>query len=194
MVVAEVGLTDVWDRLTKDARSESTFLQLTLACAAGEPLTCAAGLALAFCALEAVVLLELHAAISITLPASRAGTALLAVRVTVRCQKGVVVDRLLIASWYPSSAIRASPAAGDSRRPAAAEPESPLGYVTADRTGAGAGGADRVWAALWRRGPMTGSVVAATPKRSAQEAPGIGRRAAKSSVTSTPAPVRPSRT
>ncbi len=56
------------------------------------------GLALTLCVLEAVDPLELHAATSITLPTSRAATALLAGLETVRRQAGVAVDRFLIAS------------------------------------------------------------------------------------------------
>jgi hypothetical protein len=98
MVAAKVGLTDVWDRLTRDARSESMFLQSTFAFAAGAPLTCAAALGLGLDALEAVEPLELHAPASITLPISGAVTALLTDLITARRQAGVVFDRLLIAS------------------------------------------------------------------------------------------------
>jgi hypothetical protein len=111
IVLAELGLTVAWDRLSRDRRSESTLWQLIFPDAGVEPAWALAGLGV----LAGVELLELHAAVSI-MPASSGTTIVHPARLTIaRRRPCVVVDSLLIASLFPRPAPQSSPPAGDVR-------------------------------------------------------------------------------
>src|SRR5215469_2454375 len=117
-VAAELGLTLVWERLSRERRNESTFAQLTLADALPEPpATAEAGLEIE--APPAAEPLEPHAATSIGPAATRTAITHQADRATFLRRNRPVIDSLLIVPSFPRPARRSSPPAGDVREAAA---------------------------------------------------------------------------
>jgi hypothetical protein len=111
---AELGLTLVWERLSRERRNELTFAQLTLADGAAEPpATAEAGWALDVPA--AVEPLEPQAATSIGPAATRTAITHQAGRATVLRRRRLVIDSLLIVLSFPRPVRPSSPAAGDVR-------------------------------------------------------------------------------
>src|SRR5262249_35063952 len=113
-VAAELGLTLVWERLSRERRNELTFAQLTLADAVAEPpATAEAGRVLDVPA--AVEPLEPHAATSIGPAATRTAITHQAGPATALRRRRLVIDSLLIVSSLPRPGRQSSPAAGDVR-------------------------------------------------------------------------------